>query len=189
MNMVTEALIARCIRKEPKAQYELYRTLHGTMLSICTRYERNRQDATARMNQAFLKILENIGNRKSGVPFMPWVRRIVINTVIDDHRRNKERLSVERLDPPPDPATCVEVNEYLASMEAEAFADLLMNVPPMSRSVFNLHAIDGLPHAEIAELLGMSEGTSKWHVANARSILQRAILRMAERSVAQTASR
>lgn len=189
MDMVTESLIARCIRKEPKAQYELYRSLYGTMLSICTRYERNRQDAAARMNQAFLKVLQNIGERKADVPFMPWVRRIVINTVIDDYRKNKERNAMEELGPPPPSSASVEVNEYLAEMEAEAFATLLMNVPPMSRNVFNLHAIDGLPHAEIAGLLGISEGTSKWHVAHARSILQRAIVRMAGRSVPQTASR
>jgi RNA polymerase sigma-70 factor (ECF subfamily) len=60
-------------------------------------------------------------------------------------------------------------------MEAEAFAELLLRLPPMSRNVFNLFAIDGFAHKEIAELMGISEGTSKWHVSHARSILQQAI--------------
>ncbi len=71
-------------------------------------------------------------------------------------------------------------------MEAEAFAALLDRVPPMSRNVFNLHAIDGYAHAEIAELLQISEGTSKWHVANARAILQKAIAQQAKAATIKT---
>ena len=187
--MVSEALITRCIRKEPKAQYELYRALYPVMRSICARYERNQQDACARMNQAFLKILDNIDRRKEGVPFEPWARRITINTVIDEHRRNTERKANEDLDALPAGSSSTEVNDYLAQMEAEAFAELLTQVPQGSRNVFNLFAIDGYAHAEIAEMLGISEGTSKWHVANARNILQQAIARMTMTPIPQTASR
>ena len=67
------------------------------------------------------------------------------------------------------------INGFLQRMEAEAFAELLLRVPPMSRNVFNLFAVDGYAHAEIATLLGISEGTSKWHVANARGILKKAL--------------
>lgn len=173
--MVDEKLIARCIREEPKAQYELYRALYGTMMGICSRYERNRQDATARMNQGFLKILNNLGGKRPEVPFVPWARRIMINTVIDDYRKERERKRVETMEQRMEDLDTSEVNEFLVQMEAEDFAALLARVPPMSRNVFNLFAIDGFPHAEIATLLGISEGTSKWHVSNARSILQQAI--------------
>jgi len=64
-------------------------------------------------------------------------------------------------------------------MEAEAFAAMLLRVPTMSRNVFNLFAIDGFAHAEIAQMMGISEGTSKWHVSNARGILQQAIAQLA----------
>jgi RNA polymerase sigma-70 factor (ECF subfamily) len=177
--MVNDALIARCIREEPKAQYELYRALHGMMLSICSRYERNREDATACMNQGFLKILQNIRKKRPEVPFEPWARRIIINTVIDNYRKERERKSTETLDVPVEASSFSEVNEYLGQMEAEAFAELLQRVPSTSRKVFNLFAIDGFAHAEIAAVLGMSEGTSKWHVSNARSILQQAIAQLA----------
>jgi RNA polymerase sigma factor (sigma-70 family) len=177
--MVNEALIARCIREEPKAQYELYRALYPTMMSICTRYERNLQDAKAKMNQGFLKILEKLDTRRPEVPFMLWVRRIIINTVIDDFRRSRERRAMETMDAPDGIDKRADANEYLMHMEAEAFAQLLMQVPPMSRHVFNLFAIDGFAHAEIAELLGISEGTSKWHVSQARGILQNALAQLA----------
>lgn len=177
--MVQETLIARCIREEPKAQYELYRALYGMMMSICSRYERNRQDATARMNQGFLKILQNIGKKRPEVPFDPWARRIIINTVIDGFRQERERKANETMDKEMGTLQHAEVNDYLQHMEAEAFAAMLLRVPTMSRNVFNLFAIDGFAHAEIAQMMGISEGTSKWHVSNARGILQQAIAQLA----------
>jgi len=177
--MVQETLIARCIREEPKAQYELYRALYGMMMSICSRYERNRQDATARMNQGFLKILQNIGKKRPEVPFDPWARRIIINTVIDGFRQERERKANETMDKEMGTLPHAEVNDYLQHMEAEAFAAMLLRVPTMSRNVFNLFAIDGFAHAEIAQMMGISEGTSKWHVSNARGILQQAIAQLA----------
>lgn len=177
--MVTEALIARCAKQESKAQFELYRALYGMMMSICSRYERNRQDATARMNQGFLKILTHLDERRPEVPFEPWARRIMINTVIDGFRRERDRKAHELLDDAPEHPHHVNVNDYLQHMEAEAFARLLDRVPPMSRNVFNLFAVDGYSHAEIAAALGMSEGTSKWHVSNARAILQKALSQLA----------
>lgn len=176
--MIKDTLIAACIQGQPKAQEELYRALYPVMMSICSRYERNRQDAAALLNHGFLKVLRNLHKRRPEVPFEPWVRRIMINTVIDGFRRQRERRSTEVLEMPDD-TTNSDVNDYLRHMEAEAFAELLHRLPPMSRNVFNLFAIDGMPHAEIAERLQISEGTSKWHVANARTILKKAI---AERS-------
>ena len=184
--MVDESVIARCIREEPKAQYEMYRALYGMMMSICSRYERNRQDAAALMNQGFLKILQNLGKKRSEVPFEPWARRIVINTVIDGYRKERERKEQETMEQPLEQIPTAEVNDYLRQMEAEAFAELLECVPKMSRNVFNLFAIDGFAHAEIAQLLNISEGTSKWHVSNARGILQQAIARLAVTSNSTT---
>ncbi len=177
--MVSEKLLARCARQETKAQYELYRALYPMMMSICTRYERNRQDAADRMNAGFLKIVQNLEKRRPEVPFEAWSRRIIINTVIDGFRRERERRNIETHDQPVHDLPGTEINEYLQHMEAEAFASLVQQVPPMSRHVFNLFAIDGFAHAEIAELLGISEGTSKWHVSHARNILQQAIAKLA----------
>ena len=187
--MVNETLIARCLREEPKAQYELYRAMHGQMMSICSRYERNKQDAVARMNQGFLKILTSLDKRRPEVPFELWTRRIMINTVIDEYRKDRQRKASESLDASLDESTLVEVNDYLRHMEADAFAGLLQRVPDMSRKVFNLFAIDGFGHQEIAQMLGISEGTSKWHVSNARQTLQQAIAQLAGQTTAKTAIR
>jgi RNA polymerase sigma factor (sigma-70 family) len=186
---ITDALLERCRRQEARAQYELYRALYPMMMGICCRYERNRQDAAATMNQGFLKILQHIDRRPDHVPFEPWARRVVINTVIDQFRRNKERKAQELLTADHTGHDSSEVNAYLGEMEAEAFASLLEKLPPMSRHVFNLFAVDGYAHAEIAELLGISEGTSKWHVNNARTLLQQAIGTMAAQRTLNTPAR
>lgn len=185
--MVSEALIARCQREEPKAQYELYRLLHGLMMSVCTRYERNEQDAVAGMNQGFLKVLTNLDKRRAEVPFELWVRRIMINTMIDTYRKNKERKAQETMETSVDESPAVEVNDYLRQMESEAFAQLLDRVPDMSRKVFNLFIVDGFSHAEIGDMLGISTGTSKWHVSHARHVLQRCIAQLAGKCAAKTA--
>jgi RNA polymerase sigma-70 factor (ECF subfamily) len=141
------------------------------------------------MNQGFLKILTNLDKRRPEVPFELWARRIMINTVIDEYRKDRPRKAQESLDASLDESTLVEVNDYLRHMEADAFAGLLQRVPDMSRKVFNLFAMDGYAHAEIAELLGISEGTSKWHVSHARQVLQQAIAQLAGQHAVKTAIR
>lgn len=173
--MISDELIARCVRQESRAQYELYRALYGTMMSICSRYERNLSDAKDRMNQGYLKILENIGNKGKDVPFEPWARRIIINTVIDGFRKEKRRPEHERLDEAPITQGSTGINDYLEHMEIEELTALMQALPNMSRQVFNLFAVDGYSHAEIATMLGISEGTSKWHVSSARAQLQRVL--------------
>jgi RNA polymerase sigma factor (sigma-70 family) len=185
--MVQGSVIDRCLREEPKAQYELYRALYPQMIAICSRYERNKQDAVARVNIGFLKILTNLGKRRADVPFELWTRRIMINTVIDEYRKDRQRKAQESLDAVLDDSTLVEVNDYLHHMDAEAFAQMLQRVPEMSRRVFNLFAIDGFAHQEIASMLGISEGTSKWHVSHARQVLQNAIARLAATATVKNA--
>ena len=185
--MVTEDLIARCLREEPKAQYQLYKVLYGEMMSICSRYERNKQDAVDRMNQGFLKILTSLNTRRPEVPFEYWTRRIMINTVIDEFRKDRQRKTREVLDAPLEGQGDHDVNDYLRDMEADAFAELLQRVPDASRRIFNLFAIEGFSHAEIADLAGISEGTSKWHVSHARQVLQQAIAQRAGATTVKTA--
>jgi RNA polymerase sigma-70 factor (ECF subfamily) len=180
--MVNVELIERCIREDRKAQYELYRSLYPLMMSICTRYERNRDDAVSTMNNGFLKVLQNIGKRNGSVPFELWVRRVMINTVIDGYRHKKVRKELEILqDVPEESGSNSDANEYLKIMEAEAFERLLQGLSPVTRHVFNLFAMDGHSHAEISEMLGISTGTSKWHVSHARQELQRALGAMASK--------
>jgi RNA polymerase sigma factor (sigma-70 family) len=119
--MVRDSLLADCIRKDPRAEHELYKTMYPMMMSICSRYERNRQDASARMNDGFLKVLLNLKKRRPEVPFELWARRIMINTVIDNFRKERERKAHETMDVPVNEHVGTEVNDYLRQMEAGSF--------------------------------------------------------------------
>lgn len=140
------------------------------------RYRRDQQDAVSALNNGFLKIIQNLDRyRRDEVPFEAWIRRIMINTVIDEFRREKKwrdltvfAENIERAYPD-EP---IDWNEADQRLDVQYLESLLRRLPPMTQKVFNLFAIDGFSHNEISEMLGMSEGTSKWHVNQARSQLQ-----------------
>ncbi len=182
-DLIENDLIARCIREEPKAQYELYKALYSLMMSICVRYEKNRQDAQSKMNEGFLKILTHLEERKDNVPFELWVRRIMINTVIDDHRKGKNRKATEVISDDIDDSDESVVNEYLHHIEAEEFEMMMNQLPEMTGRVFNLVVIDGFSYSEISEMLEVSEGTLRWHVSQARKQLQSELMKSAKKSM------
>lgn len=178
--VANEEVLDKCARGDRRAQYQLYSQCYSFMMTICIRYTHSRDEAEDLLNQSFLKVLNNIGKRRKEVPFGLWIRRITINTIIDEFRRNKkmneqtELVDFTEENPEYDGRV---LNTYLEKAEAEQLQALVNTLPEMSRRVFNLFALDGYSHKEIAELLGISEGTSKWHVSNARSRLKDLILK------------
>jgi RNA polymerase sigma factor (sigma-70 family) len=173
-----EQLLDECARGDRRAQYRLYSQCYSFMMSICIRYTPSRDEAEDLLNRSFLKILNSVGKRRKEVPFTLWVRRITINTVIDEYRKNKKaNAQTELVDFNENPGEFegAAINTYLEKVEAEQLQALINTLPEMSRKVFNLFAVDGYSHKEIAELLGMSDGTSKWHLNNARTRLKEQI--------------
>jgi RNA polymerase sigma-70 factor (ECF subfamily) len=145
-------------------------------VSIGLRYRNNKEDAEFIANKAFLKVLSNLDQIGGDVPFEPWLRRIMINTAIDDFRKEKRGLSKVDIDGE-------YQDEFFSSGEsvhddlhleftAEELESMIQTLPDLSQQVFNLFAIDGYNHQEISEMLSMSEGTSRWHVSSARSKLK-----------------
>lgn len=167
-------LISKCINKNRKAQFKLYQRCYPLLLGICLRYEHNKEDADHVLNKAFLKILMNLSSYDLNVPFEAWIRRIMINTIIDEYRRNKKYSHVigfEELGNMGNPGV-VDFNDATKRFDEQDLLKLLEKLPTVSRQVFNLFAIDGYPHKEIAEMMNISEGTSKWHVSFARKKLR-----------------
>ena len=175
MNEIDEVLFSDCIRKDRKAQYKLYKACYGFLSAICMRYTRNKDDADALLNLGFLKILNNLEKKREDVPFLLWIKRIMINTIIDEYRKNKKEKEQVRITDFMESAVEYDdeqINEYIRKSDPEYILQLIHELPPVSARVFNLFAVDGYSHKEIAELLGMSEGTSKWHVNSARNRLK-----------------
>ncbi len=159
-----------------KAQYALYRVCFPVLMAVCARYKRDEQEAAAAVNTGFLKIIQHLDRyRREEVPFEAWIRRIMINTVIDEFRREKKWReltvftdTIEKVHP----LEPVVWNEAEQRLDVQHLEDMLRRLPRVTQQVFNLFALDGFTHREIGEMLAISEGTSKWHVNHARNQLQ-----------------
>ena len=155
------------------AQAELYKHAYPQLMSICRRYAKDDLDARGLLNQGFLKILTNLDRKKADVPFIAWAKRITINTIISEFRKDKLRMEKqEQMEEQKLENHSVSWNTIGEKIEAEVLQLMLDRLPEASRKVFNLFASDGYSHKEISDMLGISEGTSKWHVSAARKDLQ-----------------
>ena len=169
-------LIALCIKHDRKAEYELYKLSYSYLMSICMRYSKDKDSASEALNMGFLKILGNLTSYKPEIPFKAWIRRIMVNTLIDEYRRNKnEREKISYVEEYFDSSDFSEVNEAMGRINCEQILQHINSLPEASRKVFNLYAIDGYSHKEIGQILEISEGTSKWHLNAARQKLKACI--------------
>ncbi|HTL83473.1 MAG TPA: RNA polymerase sigma factor [Bacteroidia bacterium] len=175
-----EQILTACARGDRRAQSRLYQQCYSFMMSICIRYTHSRDDAEDLLNRSFLKVLNNLGSKKDNVPFALWVRRITINTVIDEFRKNKKKVQFTEIndhDGETEEPDANVVNEYLEQVKVEHLQSLINKLPEASRKVFNLYAVDGFGHKEIAAMLNISEGTSKWHLNAARTRLKELVFK------------
>jgi RNA polymerase sigma-70 factor (ECF subfamily) len=164
-------LILRCAKQDRLAQKAVFEKLFGKMYPVCKRYMKNDDDAMDVLNNGFLKVFTNIKQFSFQGSFEGWVKRIVINTAID-HIKTNSNYKMQTVFEIEDNPGSVD-NEAMATMELDEVYGMIRMLPPASQSVFNMYAIDGMSHKEIAAEMGISEGTSKWHVSFARQELKR----------------
>ncbi len=165
-------LFELCMKDDQKAISRLYKLLFSVQMGIALRYEKNREDAISIVNHAFMKVLTNLNKWKEDVNFEAWVRRITINTSIDTYRKKqRDLLTIEFEDISTLEQSSVEV-EAPDIFPPEVLEEMVRSLPATTSKVFNLYAIDGYSHKEIAEMLEMSEGTSRWHLSEARKSLK-----------------
>ncbi|MDP1802602.1 MAG: RNA polymerase sigma factor [Bacteroidota bacterium] len=173
---ITPELIAMCVKQDRRAEYELYKVSYSYLMSICMRYNKDKDTASEILNMGFLKILRNIGTYKTEIPFKVWIRRIMVNTLIDEYRKQKrEKERVSYVDEYYDSSDYADVNDALSNISCKQIYDEINKLPQATKQVFNLYVIDGYSHKEVGEMLGISEGTSKWHLNAAREKLKEQI--------------
>jgi RNA polymerase sigma factor (sigma-70 family) len=173
---IDKSLIESCLNKERAGQNRMYKELFSYLMNICMRYKNDYDTAGASLNAIYLKILENLHKFRKEDSFIAWIKRIAVNHLIDEYRKDK-RIKKH--------TTYLEDNRVLesksyhskeAEMESEYLLEMIRELPPTTQKVFNLYSIDGYKHKEIGELLEMSENTSKWHLRDARIKLQAKVL-------------
>ncbi len=166
-------LIRGCMKQDRKSQKVLYKTFYGFSMAICLRYAGNRDEAAEVMNQGFFKVFTRIESYDADRPFKAWLGRIMMNVSIDYYRANLKMAYAEDLDN--------AEHIYDASVATDNnlnYNDLLAMVqqlPQGYRTVFNLFAIDGYSHEEIADMLNINIGTSKSNLFKARQKLKQMI--------------
>lgn len=169
-------LIALCIKKDRKAEYELYKLTYSYLMNICMRYSKDKDTASESLNTGFLKILKSLATYKPEIPFKVWIRKVMINTLIDEYRKNKrEREKITYVEEYYDSSDFSDVNEALNRINYNQLLAQINLLPEATKKVFNLFAIDGYSHKEIGDMLMISEGTSKWHLNAARQKLKQYI--------------
>jgi len=163
-------LVDLCLKHDRVAQAKLYKMYHGKLLALCLRYCENRDDALDILNQGFLKVFHNLHKYDRKFEFGGWIYRIVQYTAIDHvrkHLRKDRQMPKQELDEQ------IEVDAGIVEkLYGEDLLQLIHKLPFTTKVVFNLFAIEGFSHIDIAKELGMSVGTSKWHVNNARKRLK-----------------
>jgi RNA polymerase sigma-70 factor (ECF subfamily) len=166
-------LIERCKTGDKKAENELYKCLYSYLMSICRRYIHQEEKVRELVNLGFCRILLNIRKYKPLAPFHYWARKIMVNVLINENRREKLHYGnhnyIEDYD---EDKKYSEINNALEKFDIGHIVMCINQLPEASRQVFNLFIIDGYSHKEIANLLGISEGTSKWHLNAAREKLK-----------------
>lgn len=163
-------LIRRCLYRESRAQELLYRRYFSFAISVCLRYTRDRYAAMEIVNDSFMKVLENIGVFDSSKSFRSWYGRILINSSIDNYRRNMKQLP--HLQISDQEITGEQEPAIIAEMSADEILSLFNQIPDHYRVIFNLYEIEGYSHEEIGQMIGISTSTSRSDLSRAKKMLR-----------------
>lgn len=162
-------LIAGCASGNPAAQQELYDRFAGRMLVLCLRYARSQMEAEDALQEGFIKVFQAIRKFRGESKLQTWITRIMINSSLNIQRKKLYMLPMVDVDHAP----LQETEEvHLAGIHLDDLIAMVQLLPDGCRLVFNLFAVEGYSHREIADMLKISEGTSKSQYNRARMLLQ-----------------
>ena len=173
--MTEEELLKGCIEERQDCQRELYKRFAGKMMVVCMRYAKDKLEAEDMLQDGFIKVFDNVGKFKQEGSLEGWVRRIMVNTALNKIRTNK--MKFEDIN---------ETGSHLADgdsnvidkLSEEAILEIISRLPNGYKYVFNMFAIEGFSHKEIAEKLGIEEASSRSQYAKARKYLQNQIIQL-----------
>ena len=161
--------IEACVAKERWAQKQLYEENYTLLLGVCHRYSSNQDDAMDILHEGFIKILNNIHKYQPGTSLIAWMRRIIVNTAIDYYRMQSRRRTDDL-----ETAFDIQAGEpdAISQLTVQEIIKCIQQLSPAYRSVFNLYVVEGYSHKEIADLLDITESTSRSNLVKARSKLK-----------------
>ena len=167
-------IVDGCVRNDRRFQELLYSRFCGKMNSICLGYTGNQNDADDILQEAFIKVFKNIRDFRFECPLEAWIRRIVVNTAIDNYRNSIKNPTIVLINEDFD---FIDESEFPHPGDYNYFLDLISKLPDGYRLIFNLYVIEGFSHKEIAEKIGINEGTSKSQLSRAKKYLQHLLMK------------
>ena len=168
--MNDETLVKECVSGNANAQRLLFDRYSAKMLGVAIRYIKDKERAEDVLQDAFIKVFKNLKKFKHDGSLEGWIRRIVVNTALDQLRKNKKRQGDVELD---DSFLELTTNNFTEErLQAESLMKIVQQLPDGYRTVFNLFAIEGYSHKEIAKKLNITENTSKSQYSRAKSVLR-----------------
>jgi len=168
-------ILAGCINGRQSAQWELYQRYSRLLLAVCSRYAKDQEEAEDILQEGFVKIFLNIRAFKGDGPLLAWMRRVMINTAITHYHRMRKHRYHDDLEEVKE-SRLVDKGWEEADFTQQELLNVIRQMPDGYRQVFNLYAIEGYKHREIAELLGIDENTSKSQYSRGRRWLQERLL-------------
>lgn len=166
-------LIEGCLKGDRQWQKALYDRFSKKMMAVSLRYCKERQEAEDVVQEAFIKVFENIKNYRGESPIEYWIKRIVINTALNAQR---SKLYLYPMVDVSEITTHSDKEMTLSGFHYEDLLKMIQELPTGCRVIFNLYALEGYKHHEIAEMLNISEGTSKSQYSRAKALLQEMLL-------------
>lgn len=169
-NMEDNELIKACLKGNSKAQRLLFEKFSPLMMGVVLRYVSSKEKANDVLQDGFIKVFKNLDKFNNQGSFEGWIRRIIINTALDQLRKDKKFQKEVEID---DVSLSLSIDSNAIDlMQAEGLMQLIQGLPEGYRTVFNLYAIEGYTHKEIGEFLDIAENTSKSQYSRARALLR-----------------
>ncbi len=169
-------LVQECVKGNPRAQRSLFDRFAPKMLSVCLRYAKDQEQAEDILQDGFVKVFGKLKDFKNEGSLEGWIRRVMVNTALDQIRKDLRLLGDVSTD---DVAYKMESNDFIAeNLMAEDLMKMVRSMPEGYKVVFNMFAIEGYSHQEIAQSLGITESTSKSQYSRARAYLRERIEKM-----------
>jgi len=172
--IIEESILEGCIAGKREAQYELYKKFASSMLAVCFRYARNREEAEDFLQEGFLKVFQKIASFRREGSFEGWMKRIMINHALNEIKKNKRAPFLEDIEAINE-TEIVDLEEptgNMAPIPADVLLEMIKSLPVGYQIVFTLYVIEDYSHKEIANELNISENTSKTQLLKARRVLK-----------------